>query len=467
MTKILIPGGSTPRGTLRGRLRRHQVQLDSIAEARRGAANFLMPTAVLVLAPTASGDQPGGCRRPQLPFSIVTEPNEPAAPDEPSSPQTLRQRVLDAKEAEAHPVDDPVQMSSLRAALVGHPARVRGLVGQNVTQSIVGRNLGIASIPKPWWQDYAKGIGITANVPSQRLLDDVAKSIAPAIRLIDDVSRKAMPAQSQLDGIAKMISPTQSVIDSLPKFSTGFMADSLIDKKTLSLITGSQARAFKFDLPKFDFHLPAFRFESETFKALYERFKPRNLRSGVHDIDEIEAIMKAEGIPFCMVPDAETITALLNADDAGGRRAVLRDRADWIFASCDDVISMCVDGLLPERGRLIRASISAYQNGHPEAAQALATVVLDQLLADHRWANNVKGATTGVAFIETKMDIREAFYFLPLPVVHIKTDAITDHDAFNRHATVHKNTDGQLTPSNAVQSVMLATSLLGYYQDLW
>lgn len=52
------------------------------------------------------------------------------------------------------------------------------------------------------------------------------------------------------------------------------------------------------------------------------------------------------------------------------------------------------------------------------------------------------------------------------PRVHNKTWLMADLDAFKRDATVHLR-PAHLTADNAVQAIMLATSLIGFHQDLW
>lgn len=111
-------------------------------------------------------------------------------------------------------------------------------------------------------------------------------------------------------------------------------------------------------------------------KKTFELLQPRNLRGAELDLSNIFDLMKDEGIPFCLVPDAGTARLLLDAADRVSRRHVLISRAQVIFAGCEDVIALCVDPELLESGALIRKAIGAFAAGHPEAAQTLATVVL-------------------------------------------------------------------------------------------
>ncbi|MBE7324587.1 hypothetical protein IEQ44_07975 [Nocardioides sp. Y6] len=250
-------------------------------------------------------------------------------------------------------------------------------------------------------------------------------------------------------------------------------------------VTARFAPAFQTSLkgsrvPDFDFglaeHLKSLLnldldLDLDRFSRLIERFKPRNLRGIEIDISIALTLMREEAIPFALVTDPETATLLVEAADSAARKKILVQRAESIFDACDDVISLSVNDDLPQKGVLIRSAIATYRDGHHEAAQALATVILDGLVSRHPNNPQLKNADEGHAYIDTKHDFRDAFFLLPLPTAHIKTYSEeykkSDRSMYNRHATVHTVADGQLTSGNAVQAIMLASSLLGFYQNLW
>lgn len=70
---------------------------------------------------------------------------------------------------------------------------------------------------------------------------------------------------------------------------------------------------------------------------------------------------------------------------------------------------------LTEHGAFIRNAISTYGDGHPEAAQALATVVLDRLIGMYEHKGQIKNPADGDAFIQGR-PWREWFFSLPIPV---------------------------------------------------
>lgn len=242
-----------------------------------------------------------------------------------------------------------------------------------------------------------------------------------------------------------------------------------------------QQAAASLTLPNIDIDISGLlpKFDPEWLERIGHILRPRNLREGDFDFELMDKVMKEDGIPFCLVPDSETVHLILDAPDRPTRRRVLRDRSAEIFTACDDIIALCVDLAVAPQGSLIRNAIAAHNDGHTQAAQALATVVLDHLAAlavnriyeagitpSPEKAKEIKSAAVGNTFIEDNLKHQSAFFLHPLPFVHTKTDNIADPEAFNRHATIHTPTT-QLTPANSVQAIMLATSLLGYHQNLW
>lgn len=317
-------------------------------------------------------------------------------------------------------------------------------------------------IDSSWMNDLLAKVDPLAHF-AQQIKAMTSLNLSPLPSVADLVLRDVNPLAGVADQVAAM-----TTLNLPPIPSAADIVFRNLDVRLPALDALVRLPRLDLTFPAIDFAFPQLPFDAEAFQRLYERFKPRNLRGEVdHDIEQIEAVMQGDGIPFCLVPDAETVDMLLIAPDRAARRTVLISRADAIFISCDDIISLCVDADLPVYGHMTRRAIAAYDDGHWEAAQTLATVVLDALVARHQNHTNLKSAADGPEFISGKMGNRDAFFLLPLPVVHTRTAKITDPEAYNRHATVHDSSPVQLTRSNAVQAIMLATSLLGFYQNLW
>ena len=124
----------------------------------------------------------------------------------------------------------------------------------------------------------------------------------------------------------------------------------------------------------------------------FKRLVPRNLRS-LDDLryEDMITVMREEGIPFVLIPDAVTAAVLLDADDAGARRLVLVDRAEAIFEACEGILALCVDPSIAFPGSQVRQAIGAYRSGFPGPAQAeidgLPTWDADLAFPEHKDAN--------------------------------------------------------------------------------
>lgn len=217
--------------------------------------------------------------------------------------------------------------------------------------------------------------------------------------------------------------------------------------------------------------LGALIFAGRAFSEIHDSVKPRNLRGTKVSLKDVEWIMWTEGIPFVLVPDGETAELLFDAPDASTRRSILAARADCILECCVDIVELCVDEDLAARGMLVRKAIDAYRDGHREAAQALATNVLDSLVTQHRHRGQLtrQSEFAAIAGLVTWADTRN---LMPIPIVHRgATERAAPGTEYNRHSTAHEagllRASAQYSPPNAVQSIMLATSVLGHWQQLW
>lgn len=203
------------------------------------------------------------------------------------------------------------------------------------------------------------------------------------------------------------------------------------------------------------------------FRRLAESFRPRNLRRLELDTEDLWDVMDNEGIPFCLVPDADTVLALLEAPDAAARRAVLVERAGPIFATCNDILDLCAHPAVAGYGSFIRKAIRAHLDGHPEAGQALATNVLDRLVNEHPNKGQLVNKNEAHRILEA-LPHRDAYFWQPIPGAHAKAYSTTDPVAgFSRHATTHQVAEIQYSAANSVHAIMLATSILGYWANLW
>lgn len=197
---------------------------------------------------------------------------------------------------------------------------------------------------------------------------------------------------------------------------------------------------------------------------------PSNWRGVKVDVDEIEEDVfqiLAEGIPLAWVPDKRVIGLLLGASTAQSRRRIISNNHRGIVRSCSTVAAS-----LPLRGRplfladMITRAVNALHAGHVEAAQALATNVLDTLLWGYSSAalGRSRGAVLNPSYGEKLAEQRSWRLQLALrPSFTLMRGEHTVHErhnGFHRNATAHAVTSYQYSRINAVLAIMNATSVL-------
>lgn len=180
--------------------------------------------------------------------------------------------------------------------------------------------------------------------------------------------------------------------------------------------------------------------------------------------DEVRAILE-EGIPLAWVPSARVIELLLEAPDASRRRRIISNNHKGILSGCEQLV-----GRLPQQrallyGDMIRKAIKALRDGHVEAAQSLATNVLDTLVTQHS-KDALEAAPGVVTNVTSYTKFRNRSWRLTLavhPVTTIMNGRYTVDDrpaGYRRNATAHAITRHQYNRINAVLAVMNATSVL-------
>ncbi|OLT39527.1 hypothetical protein BJF86_08355 [Serinicoccus sp. CNJ-927] len=219
-------------------------------------------------------------------------------------------------------------------------------------------------------------------------------------------------------------------------------------------------------------------FDTGFFDGLNRRLLPPNLRSASDTItmEEVHDFVESEGIPLYLVPRAAIGVRLVQASSRAGRRQVLSDRFDAIVQDCTAVIDGSDDPMLATAVHFVRDGLGALRGGHYASAQAIFTLVLDTLIMEfypdrdqRRKITNRKRGSKQVPDLIDEMGLREAYVWLPIWNAHEqfwkdKGDSVPY--TFSRHASVHGASRRQYSKRNCVQVLMLATSLIGYADQL-
>lgn len=237
---------------------------------------------------------------------------------------------------------------------------------------------------------------------------------------------------------------------------------------------------------------------AKTNSALYDTLlmlRPRNWWGTGLNPKVLFEIAKDDGIPIVEVPPSHVLLDLAAAPDRNARMAVLLALKREIVDQCKAITLDCDDPWAADACELIGRAIAAYEDGHHEAAMALA-VSVSELLAI--WASTPRfQAFESPAAREKDVEHREkissrrytwAAYELsdekadlvcgdewnyraliaPIPLFFTgwsPDKGLEPPKSLSRHVVAHQPTRQHFSPENALLSLMLATSLLRYQQD--
>ncbi len=220
--------------------------------------------------------------------------------------------------------------------------------------------------------------------------------------------------------------------------------------------------------------------------AAYRMLRPDNwLDSGLTP-EAALSIAVESGIPVCWVPPPQVLTQLAEADP-DDRMDVLRANEASVLELCASLIEESDDPAIRDTQTLTRRSLSAYTDGHHEAAMALAITVAERLTIEvtKRQLNFFDTAAEQAAYVKavrseykraeqllkylaSHKDGRGWFMYwraLLQPVPKFFTPYYPDQgdpipETTSRHAAVHNPTVEHLSKENALIALTLCTSLL-------
>lgn len=206
----------------------------------------------------------------------------------------------------------------------------------------------------------------------------------------------------------------------------------------------------------------------EPLLAIEAAFYPSNLQD-IEDLklEQVEEVVMVDGIPLYGVPRTSTAEALIRADSARKRREILRRRWKTISADCREVVTACATAVIAPYVPFAVAALNALDTGHTEAAQALASSLIDAVLNTYfkkdriNYTPNRKGSRTNDAYNE--FTVRRFIAFAPMWQAYQQfsvDDGAGVPTTFSRHATAHTVNPRQYNRCNAVQASMFACSLL-------
>ena len=201
-------------------------------------------------------------------------------------------------------------------------------------------------------------------------------------------------------------------------------------------------------------------------------FYPPNLLA-IEDLkfQDVEKVVMADGIALYGVPRHSIAEALILAESAAKRRELLGRRWKAISADCREALTNCESEDVAPYVVFGIAALDTLDIGNEWAAQALVGSLIDTLVTAYfgadRYAYTPNGkTTTNVAYEE--FTVREFIAMAPIwqayQQYHVgKGDPIPQ--TFSRHATAHTVSPRQYSRRNAVQGLMLACSLIYFFNE--
>jgi hypothetical protein len=223
-------------------------------------------------------------------------------------------------------------------------------------------------------------------------------------------------------------------------------------------------------LPKVTVTIPAL---PPGFSAMLEglrRQEPPNWPTDI-DFDRVVEIIRDDGLPLVWVPRAEVVQEMVRAESREARVSVLLDRVPELMEDCRQVLQTVTHGDLIGQKQLAGRCVQAQEQGHHEAAQALAVAVTETAVS-RAFDGNYAKVKQKVLFdpeLVTYRQLRLRAALAPIHRFYTDWSPKSPHpapEAISRHVTVHHADPSHYTPANSLVAVLLACSVLRALQEL-
>lgn len=198
-------------------------------------------------------------------------------------------------------------------------------------------------------------------------------------------------------------------------------------------------------------------------------FYPPNWPSNV-ELDTITEVINDDGIPIVWVPRESIVEQILAAGSRPARIAILLEHSADVAADCRAVLDEITEPTLAGQVPLAVRALEAIADGHLEAAQALATVVTETVVAG-ALSGEYEEVQKVVRFDHNKVPwtrLRLAAALGPIDRFYtpwFKSWGTPAPEGLSRHVTVHGADVSHYTPGNALVAVLLVTSVLRAIQE--
>lgn len=211
-----------------------------------------------------------------------------------------------------------------------------------------------------------------------------------------------------------------------------------------------------------------------TFADIAERFQatlPDNWKGSesITEIGKIFDVMQTTGWCLAWAPREEIVRNILAEEEDSERSRVLLSHRDEIVADIRGVLDNVLTSDLVHYRESAGKALSAFQGGHPEAAQAFAATIMTALIQSHMGYRTFGEARRDLEGDPRKHGIgtfRRAAVFNQVAMSLQEYYEHRGHEVprtFSRHATAHAISSEQFTEINALSSLLL---LGGFLREL-
>ena len=208
-----------------------------------------------------------------------------------------------------------------------------------------------------------------------------------------------------------------------------------------------------------------------TLERLKLTFYPSNLRpiEGLR-WEEVESVVMVDGIALYGVPRTVIAEALIRAESASKRRDILGRRWKAVCVDCRAVVEGCESETVATYVPIALKAHDALIAGHTEAAQALTGSLMDSMVNTyfgkdrHLYTPDKRGRRTNVAYDE--FTAHEYIALAPIWQAWQKffpAEGLSVPHTYSRNATAHTVSTKQYTLRNAVQGLMIVSSLIYFF----
>lgn len=312
---------------------------------------------------------------------------------------------------------------------------------------------------------------------------DLPKSVFPDgfLKNLLDISIIAERQQAILQETVKPILDSQALWrKQIAAINSDLFKSSTLAQENLNRITGQLYKNVNFSLSD-SFAKLAQQVAAQqsawiktlgpAFERLKHSFYPSNLRpiDGLR-WEEVQSVVMLDGIALYGVPRTSIAEALIRADGAAKRRNILGRRWKAISADCRAAVEGCETETVVSDAHMALKAVEALEQGHTEAAQALSGALLDSMVNTYfgkdryLYTPDKNGKRTNSVYDE--FSVHEYIALAPIWQAWQKffpDDGLPVPRTFSRNATVHTVSKKQYTRRNAVQSLMIVSSLIYFF----